>query len=123
MKYLASPIIFKQSVFSLCLFVCVGVCFQTSDGGAECFTDLRVGVYKEIVPMGVDPGVISYRLAGTVCVNSNNTIVILQKKLLLTATLLPITLIFSVSCIFHVSTLVELYRCFYVVTACCLFCA
>ncbi|CAJ1059178.1 thiosulfate sulfurtransferase/rhodanese-like domain-containing protein 2 [Xyrichtys novacula] len=38
--------------------------FKTSDGGAECFTDLRVGVYKEIVPMGVDPDVISYKLAG-----------------------------------------------------------
>ncbi|KAM9850339.1 thiosulfate sulfurtransferase/rhodanese-like domain-containing protein 2 [Aulostomus maculatus] len=38
--------------------------FKTSDGGTECFTDLRVGVYKEIVPMGVDPSVISYRLAG-----------------------------------------------------------
>lgn len=38
--------------------------FKTSDGGAECFTDLRVGVYKEIVPMGVDPDVISYQLAG-----------------------------------------------------------
>ncbi|KAM9357045.1 thiosulfate sulfurtransferase/rhodanese-like domain-containing protein 2 [Symphorus nematophorus] len=38
--------------------------FKTSDGGAECFTDLRVGVFKEIVPMGVDPDVISYRLAG-----------------------------------------------------------
>lgn len=38
--------------------------FKTSEGGADCFTDLRVGVYKEIVPMGVDPDVISYRLAG-----------------------------------------------------------
>ncbi|KAM3866957.1 thiosulfate sulfurtransferase/rhodanese-like domain-containing protein 2 [Diretmus argenteus] len=38
--------------------------FKTSDGGAECFSGLRVGVYKEIVPMGVDPDVISYRLAG-----------------------------------------------------------
>ncbi|XP_070693116.1 thiosulfate sulfurtransferase/rhodanese-like domain-containing protein 2 [Pempheris klunzingeri] len=38
--------------------------FKTSDGGAECFSDLRVGVYKEIVPMGVDPDVISYQLAG-----------------------------------------------------------
>ncbi|KAI3351421.1 hypothetical protein L3Q82_020278, partial [Scortum barcoo] len=38
--------------------------FKTSDGGAECFTDLRVGVYKEIVPMGVDPDIISYQLAG-----------------------------------------------------------
>ncbi|XP_074530415.1 thiosulfate sulfurtransferase/rhodanese-like domain-containing protein 2 [Halichoeres trimaculatus] len=38
--------------------------FKTSDGGAECFTDLRVGVYKEIVPMGVDPDVVSYKRAG-----------------------------------------------------------
>ncbi|XP_020493145.2 thiosulfate sulfurtransferase/rhodanese-like domain-containing protein 2 [Labrus bergylta] len=38
--------------------------FKTSDGGAECFTDLRLGVYKEIVPMGMDPEVISYKLAG-----------------------------------------------------------
>nr|XP_020449688.1 thiosulfate sulfurtransferase/rhodanese-like domain-containing protein 2 isoform X1 [Monopterus albus] len=38
--------------------------FKISDGGAECFTDLRVRVYKEIVPMGVDPDVISYRHAG-----------------------------------------------------------
>lgn len=37
---------------------------QMSDGGAECFTDLRVGVYKEIVPMGVDPAVLPSRLAG-----------------------------------------------------------
>ncbi|KAM9377680.1 thiosulfate sulfurtransferase/rhodanese-like domain-containing protein 2 isoform 2-T2 [Pholidichthys leucotaenia] len=36
----------------------------SSDGGAECFTDLKVGVYKEIVPMGVDPDVVSYQLAG-----------------------------------------------------------
>ncbi|XP_069025588.1 thiosulfate sulfurtransferase/rhodanese-like domain-containing protein 2 isoform X1 [Embiotoca jacksoni] len=38
--------------------------FKASDGGAECFADLKVGVYKEIVPMGVDPDVISYQLAG-----------------------------------------------------------
>ncbi|XP_033948892.1 thiosulfate sulfurtransferase/rhodanese-like domain-containing protein 2 [Pseudochaenichthys georgianus] len=38
--------------------------FKTSDGGAECFKDLRVGVYKEIVPMGMDPDVVSYQLAG-----------------------------------------------------------
>lgn len=38
--------------------------FKTSDGGAECFTELKVGVYKEIVPMGVDPDLISYQLAG-----------------------------------------------------------
>ncbi|KAI4899923.1 hypothetical protein NFI96_019501 [Prochilodus magdalenae] len=39
--------------------------FKTSEGNAECFTELKVGVYKEIVPMGVDPDIISYRLAGT----------------------------------------------------------
>ncbi|XP_062857265.1 thiosulfate sulfurtransferase/rhodanese-like domain-containing protein 2 [Trichomycterus rosablanca] len=39
--------------------------FKTSEGGAECFPELKVGVYKEIVPMGVDPDLISYRLAGT----------------------------------------------------------
>ncbi|XP_076005305.1 thiosulfate sulfurtransferase/rhodanese-like domain-containing protein 2 [Genypterus blacodes] len=38
--------------------------FKTSDGGAECFSDLRVGVHKEIVPMGVEPDVISYRHSG-----------------------------------------------------------
>nr|XP_023651654.1 thiosulfate sulfurtransferase/rhodanese-like domain-containing protein 2 isoform X1 [Paramormyrops kingsleyae]XP_023651655.1 thiosulfate sulfurtransferase/rhodanese-like domain-containing protein 2 isoform X1 [Paramormyrops kingsleyae] len=38
--------------------------FKRSEGGAECFSNLRVGVYKEIVPMGVDPDVLSYRLAG-----------------------------------------------------------
>ncbi|XP_017285233.1 thiosulfate sulfurtransferase/rhodanese-like domain-containing protein 2 [Kryptolebias marmoratus] len=38
--------------------------FKSSDGGAECFRDLKVGVYKEIVPMGVDPDHISYQLAG-----------------------------------------------------------
>ncbi|XP_078116173.1 thiosulfate sulfurtransferase/rhodanese-like domain-containing protein 2 [Sander vitreus] len=38
--------------------------FKTSDGGAGCFKDLRIGVYKEIVPMGMDPDVVSYQLAG-----------------------------------------------------------
>ncbi|KAK7137690.1 hypothetical protein R3I94_013366 [Phoxinus phoxinus] len=38
--------------------------FKKSEGGAECFSDLKVGVYKEIVPMGVDPDILSYRLAG-----------------------------------------------------------
>ncbi len=37
---------------------------QKSEGGAACFSDLKVGVYKEIVPMGVDPDMISSRLAG-----------------------------------------------------------
>ncbi|XP_063045161.1 thiosulfate sulfurtransferase/rhodanese-like domain-containing protein 2 [Engraulis encrasicolus] len=39
--------------------------FKRSEGGAECFPELRVGVYKEIVPMGVDPNTISYTHAGT----------------------------------------------------------
>ncbi|MBN3305601.1 TSTD2 protein, partial [Amia calva] len=39
--------------------------FKTSEGGAHCFPDLKVGVFKEIVPMGVDPDLLSYRLAGT----------------------------------------------------------
>ncbi|XP_052006269.1 thiosulfate sulfurtransferase/rhodanese-like domain-containing protein 2 [Xyrauchen texanus] len=38
--------------------------FKRSKGGAECFSDLRVGVYKEIVPMGVDPDDIPFRMAG-----------------------------------------------------------
>lgn len=38
--------------------------FKSSDGGAECFNDLKVGVFKEIVPMGVDPDVLSYQQAG-----------------------------------------------------------
>ncbi|XP_016327752.1 thiosulfate sulfurtransferase/rhodanese-like domain-containing protein 2 [Sinocyclocheilus anshuiensis] len=38
--------------------------FKKSEGGAACFSDLKVGVYKEIVPMGVDPAIVSYRLAG-----------------------------------------------------------
>lgn len=37
---------------------------QKSEGGAACFSDLKIGVYKEIVPMGVDPDMISSRLAG-----------------------------------------------------------
>uniref|UniRef100_H3B2U7 Thiosulfate sulfurtransferase/rhodanese-like domain-containing protein 2 n=1 Tax=Latimeria chalumnae TaxID=7897 RepID=H3B2U7_LATCH len=38
--------------------------FKSSAGGAHCFTDLHVGVFKEIVPMGVDPVNISYKGAG-----------------------------------------------------------
>ncbi|XP_054648651.1 thiosulfate sulfurtransferase/rhodanese-like domain-containing protein 2 isoform X2 [Dunckerocampus dactyliophorus] len=38
--------------------------FKTSDGGPQCFTGLKVGVFKEIVPMGLDPDIISYQLAG-----------------------------------------------------------
>lgn len=40
------------------------LCVEISDGGAECFPELKVGVYQEIVPMGVDPDVVSYQLAG-----------------------------------------------------------
>lgn len=39
--------------------------FKMSEGGAESFKELKVGVYREIVPMGVDPRILSYRLAGT----------------------------------------------------------
>ncbi|XP_043113440.1 thiosulfate sulfurtransferase/rhodanese-like domain-containing protein 2 [Puntigrus tetrazona] len=38
--------------------------FKKSEGGAACFSDMKVGAYKEIVPMGVDPDIVSYRLAG-----------------------------------------------------------
>ncbi|XP_061748104.1 thiosulfate sulfurtransferase/rhodanese-like domain-containing protein 2 [Nerophis ophidion] len=38
--------------------------FKTSDGGPDCFTGLKVGVFKEIVPMGLDPEILSYQLAG-----------------------------------------------------------
>ncbi|XP_078252147.1 thiosulfate sulfurtransferase/rhodanese-like domain-containing protein 2 isoform X2 [Rhinoraja longicauda] len=38
--------------------------FKRSAGGAHCFQDLRVGVFKEVVPMGVDPEEISYKDAG-----------------------------------------------------------
>ncbi|CAI9561634.1 unnamed protein product, partial [Staurois parvus] len=35
--------------------------FKTSEGDAHCFPDLRVGVFQEIVPMGVDPHKVSYK--------------------------------------------------------------
>ncbi|XP_040273222.1 thiosulfate sulfurtransferase/rhodanese-like domain-containing protein 2 [Bufo bufo] len=35
--------------------------FKRSDGGAHCFPDLRVGVFREIVPMGVDSQEVSYK--------------------------------------------------------------
>ncbi|OCU00714.1 thiosulfate sulfurtransferase/rhodanese-like domain-containing protein 2 [Xenopus laevis] len=35
--------------------------FKTSDGGAHCFPDLRVGVFQEIVPMGIEPHKVSYK--------------------------------------------------------------
>ncbi|XP_035281864.1 thiosulfate sulfurtransferase/rhodanese-like domain-containing protein 2 isoform X1 [Anguilla anguilla] len=38
--------------------------FKRSEGGADSFTDLKVGLYKEIVPMGVDPDTVSFRQAG-----------------------------------------------------------
>ncbi|XP_069782377.1 thiosulfate sulfurtransferase/rhodanese-like domain-containing protein 2 isoform X5 [Narcine bancroftii] len=38
--------------------------FKRSAGGAHCFQDLRVGVFKEVVPMGVDPEKITYKDAG-----------------------------------------------------------
>uniref|UniRef100_A0A8C4XS81 Thiosulfate sulfurtransferase/rhodanese-like domain-containing protein 2 n=1 Tax=Falco tinnunculus TaxID=100819 RepID=A0A8C4XS81_FALTI len=36
----------------------------SSAGGAHCFPDLRVGVFKEIVPMGIDPKIVSYKETG-----------------------------------------------------------
>ncbi|NWW33724.1 TSTD2 protein, partial [Panurus biarmicus] len=39
--------------------------FKSSAGGAHCFPDLRVGVFKEIVPMGIDPKIVSYKETGT----------------------------------------------------------
>uniref|UniRef100_A0A8C0EK94 Thiosulfate sulfurtransferase/rhodanese-like domain-containing protein 2 n=1 Tax=Bubo bubo TaxID=30461 RepID=A0A8C0EK94_BUBBB len=38
--------------------------FKSSAGGAHCFPDLRVGVFKEIVPMGIDPKIVSYKETG-----------------------------------------------------------
>ncbi|KAG2466615.1 TSTD2 protein, partial [Polypterus senegalus] len=38
--------------------------FKSSSGGARCFPDLRVGVYSEIVPLGIDPLALSYKVAG-----------------------------------------------------------
>ncbi|XP_075067021.1 thiosulfate sulfurtransferase/rhodanese-like domain-containing protein 2 [Mixophyes fleayi] len=39
--------------------------FKKSDGGARCFPELRVGVFQEIVPMGVDPQKVSYKETAT----------------------------------------------------------
>ncbi|KAJ8377862.1 hypothetical protein AAFF_G00250940 [Aldrovandia affinis] len=38
--------------------------FKSSEGGADCFTSLKVGVYQEIVPLGVDPDRLSFKQAG-----------------------------------------------------------
>uniref|UniRef100_A0A8C0WUT0 Thiosulfate sulfurtransferase/rhodanese-like domain-containing protein 2 n=1 Tax=Castor canadensis TaxID=51338 RepID=A0A8C0WUT0_CASCN len=38
--------------------------FKTSKGGAHCFPELRVGVFEEIVPMGISPSKISYKMPG-----------------------------------------------------------
>ncbi|XP_041041350.1 thiosulfate sulfurtransferase/rhodanese-like domain-containing protein 2 isoform X2 [Carcharodon carcharias] len=35
--------------------------FKRSAGGSHCFQELRVGVFKEVVPMGVDPEKVSYK--------------------------------------------------------------
>ncbi|XP_053558677.1 thiosulfate sulfurtransferase/rhodanese-like domain-containing protein 2 [Bombina bombina] len=39
--------------------------FKTSEGGAQCFPDLRVGVFQEIVPMGIEPHRVSYKETAT----------------------------------------------------------
>lgn len=38
--------------------------FKTSKGGACCFPELRVGVFEEIVPLGIHPSEISYKKHG-----------------------------------------------------------
>ncbi|XP_070287215.1 thiosulfate sulfurtransferase/rhodanese-like domain-containing protein 2 isoform X2 [Myotis yumanensis] len=38
--------------------------FKSSKGGACCFPELRVGVFEEIVPMGISPNKISYKKPG-----------------------------------------------------------
>ncbi|XP_075787320.1 thiosulfate sulfurtransferase/rhodanese-like domain-containing protein 2 isoform X2 [Pelodiscus sinensis] len=38
--------------------------FKRSAGGARCFPDLRVGVFEEIVPMGIEPNEVSYKETG-----------------------------------------------------------
>lgn len=38
--------------------------FKTSRGGACCFPELRVGVFEEIVPMGISPSKVSYKKPG-----------------------------------------------------------
>ncbi|XP_054842554.1 thiosulfate sulfurtransferase/rhodanese-like domain-containing protein 2 [Eublepharis macularius] len=38
--------------------------FKTSPGGAHCFPHLRIGIFEEIVPMGIDPKKISYKETG-----------------------------------------------------------
>ncbi|KAH0503789.1 Thiosulfate sulfurtransferase/rhodanese-like domain-containing protein 2 [Microtus ochrogaster] len=38
--------------------------FKSSKGGAHCFPELRVGVFEEIVPMGISPSQVSYKNPG-----------------------------------------------------------
>ncbi|KAL8202859.1 UNVERIFIED_CONTAM: thiosulfate sulfurtransferase (rhodanese)-like domain-containing protein 2 [Gekko kuhli] len=38
--------------------------FKTSAGGAQCFPDLRIGVFEEIVPLGISPKRVSYKETG-----------------------------------------------------------
>uniref|UniRef100_A0A8C5SXD1 Thiosulfate sulfurtransferase like domain containing 2 n=1 Tax=Laticauda laticaudata TaxID=8630 RepID=A0A8C5SXD1_LATLA len=38
--------------------------FKTSAGGGHCFPDLRIGVFEEIVPMGIHPEKVSYKETG-----------------------------------------------------------
>nr|XP_004658509.2 thiosulfate sulfurtransferase/rhodanese-like domain-containing protein 2 [Jaculus jaculus]XP_045008096.1 thiosulfate sulfurtransferase/rhodanese-like domain-containing protein 2 [Jaculus jaculus]XP_045008106.1 thiosulfate sulfurtransferase/rhodanese-like domain-containing protein 2 [Jaculus jaculus] len=44
-------------------YMCKGD-FKSSRGGAHCFPELRVGVFEEIVPMGISPTKISYKKPG-----------------------------------------------------------
>lgn len=38
--------------------------FKSSKGGSHCFPELRVGVFEEIVPMGISPSQVSYKKPG-----------------------------------------------------------
>lgn len=38
--------------------------FKSSKGGSHCFPELRVGVFEEIVPMGISPSEVSYKNPG-----------------------------------------------------------
>ncbi|XP_018615101.1 thiosulfate sulfurtransferase/rhodanese-like domain-containing protein 2 [Scleropages formosus] len=61
---LATALYIEAMLSHPCFSTMVQEDFKRSEGNAGCFADLRMGVYREIVPMGVDPDVLSYRKAG-----------------------------------------------------------
>ncbi|MEE6525937.1 hypothetical protein FKM82_026257, partial [Ascaphus truei] len=48
-------------IYTLNLFNNPAFLLQTSNGGARCFPELRVGVFQDIVPMGIDHNIVSYK--------------------------------------------------------------